>query len=115
MKKAQVYVIGSRWWDEEREPAKHALKFVLPPETPFKSNEYYRIRDVADTLQVSYITVKRWIARGDLEAQSLGREYRILGKKLIEYLGGHKMRDLSAVQKRAQNPMDSPDSRRSRK
>lgn len=87
MPKGNVHVLGDRWWDKGRAPAKHALKFALPLETPFKPMECYTIKQVADGLGLSYITVHRWVSRGELEALSVGhRNYRILGKKVIEFL-----------------------------
>jgi excisionase family DNA binding protein len=44
------------------------------------------IRDVADLLQISTKTVRRLIARGELPAHRLGRQWRIAPAELERFL-----------------------------
>lgn len=44
------------------------------------------IIDVAELLQLSERTVRRWIESGDLAAHKLGRQWRISTRDLEEYL-----------------------------
>jgi excisionase family DNA binding protein len=52
----------------------------MPAKTPATANPPQRlltIKDVADILQVSDKTVRRWIDAGDLVAHRVGRQLRV--------------------------------------
>jgi excisionase family DNA binding protein len=44
------------------------------------------ITDVAERLQVSTKTLRRWIERGDLAAHRLGHQWRIAERDLVVFL-----------------------------
>ena len=46
----------------------------------------YSIKRVADYLEVSTKTVRRWIGRGDLTAHKIGRQIRITEPDLLTFL-----------------------------
>jgi excisionase family DNA binding protein len=52
----------------------------------------YNLEDVAERLQVSERTVRRWIKLGELPAYKPGREYRIRPGDLEEFLQARKVR-----------------------
>ncbi|MBP7700524.1 excisionase family DNA-binding protein [Candidatus Woesebacteria bacterium] len=45
-------------------------------------SEYYSIQEVADKLNVAYLTVYRWIRAKKLPAIKAGKQYRIKKEKL---------------------------------
>lgn len=51
-----------------------------------KLEQLLTITDVAEVLQVSTKTVRRWIANGDLPAHRLGRQWRIAPAELERFL-----------------------------
>lgn len=40
-------------------------------------DKYYSLQDIADLLQVNYITVFRWVRAGKLKSLKAGKQYRI--------------------------------------
>ena len=55
------------------------------------------IGNVAELLQVSERTVRRWIDGGDLAAHQLGRQWRIFNKDLEAYLHSRRQGGRSNV------------------
>lgn len=52
----------------------------------------YSLEEVAERLQVSERTVRRWIKSGELPAYKPGREYRIIPSDLDAFLEARKVR-----------------------
>jgi len=50
----------------------------------------FPIADVADQLDVSSKTVRRWIDRGELHVHRLGRQFRISEDDLSFFLNKHR-------------------------
>lgn len=55
-----------------------------------KLPEILTLKQVAEFLQVSNITIQRAIQSGRLKAFKPGRDYRILKEDLIEFIEGEK-------------------------
>lgn len=51
-------------------------------------NDIMRVEDVAVMLRVSTKTVYKMIKTRKIKAKRVGREWRILSKNVLEYLGG---------------------------
>jgi excisionase family DNA binding protein len=58
----------------------------MRPRKSFDRTRWLTIADVAELLQVSERTVRRWLDAGDLAAHKLGRQWRISDKDLEQYL-----------------------------
>lgn len=54
--------------------------------------QFQTVREVADLLQVSEVTVRRWIKDGELRAIDIGKGWRIGGDDLDAFLEGHATR-----------------------
>jgi excisionase family DNA binding protein len=65
----------------------HAGRNMLAAE-----QQMYSLEDVAERLQVSDRTVRRWIKGGDLAAYKPGREYRITPEDLAKFLESRRVR-----------------------
>lgn len=57
-----------------------------------EENKFYTIEQVAEMLQVVYLTVYRWIQDGKLKAVKAGKQYRIRQSDLDKFL---EMKDKS--------------------
>ncbi len=53
---------------------------------------YQTVREVADLLKVSEVTVRRWIKDGELRAIDIGKGWRIGTNDLDAFLEGHATR-----------------------
>lgn len=53
-------------------------------------NDFYSIHNIAEKLQVAYLTVYRWIRVGKLKAYKVGRQYRVKESDFNEFLEKHK-------------------------
>lgn len=51
-----------------------------------ESEKYHTIEQVAEMLQVVYLTVYRWIQDGKLKAVKAGKQYRIRQSDLDKFL-----------------------------
>ena len=51
-----------------------------------KMDTYYSIKEVAEILKVTYLTVYRWIHAGKLNALKAGKQYRIKKSDLDKFL-----------------------------
>jgi excisionase family DNA binding protein len=49
--------------------------------------EVYTIEETANILKVSTETIRKLIARGELEARRVGRQYRITREAIDKFLG----------------------------
>jgi excisionase family DNA binding protein len=49
------------------------------------ASKYYRFKDASERLNISNVTLWRWIREGKLLAESLGREV-LIEKKVVEAL-----------------------------
>ncbi len=49
-------------------------------------SSYFTLQQVAERLQVSEMTVRRWVTRGELPAIKLGQQWRIRDDDLREFL-----------------------------
>lgn len=65
----------------------HAGRIMLTAE-----ERMYSLEEVAERLQVSERTVRRWIKSGELPAYKPGREYRIIPSDLDAFLEARKVR-----------------------
>ena len=50
------------------------------------TEKYYTIKEVADLLKVSYMTVFRWVKAGKLKSVKAGKQHRVSKLALNEYL-----------------------------
>jgi excisionase family DNA binding protein len=66
--------------------------------------QYQTVRDVADLLKVSEVTVRRWIKDGDLRAIDIGKGWRIGPGDLDSFLEGHATRPATAVNGATESP-----------
>ena len=62
------------------------------------------VRDVADLLRVSEVTVRRWIKDGELRAIDIGKGWRIDPADLDSFLEGHATRPATAVNGATESP-----------
>ena len=53
----------------------------------FDPERVYRLSEVADTLQVSSVTLLRAAQRGDLRAFRVGHQWRVTGQEVISFMG----------------------------
>ncbi len=56
------------------------------------SDRYQTVKEVADLLKVSEVTVRRWIKDGELRAIDVGKGWRIGSDDLDAFLEGHATR-----------------------
>lgn len=54
--------------------------------------EFYSIKQIAKVLGLKTITIRRWVAKGDLKAFLLGKEYRIKKTDLDRFLEERKVK-----------------------
>jgi len=54
--------------------------------------QYQTVKDVADLLKVSEVTVRRWIKAGELRAIDIGKGWRIGSGDLDAFLENHATR-----------------------
>lgn len=54
--------------------------------------EYRTVREVAELLKVSEVTVRRWIRDGELRAIDIGKGWRIGATDLGAFLDAHETR-----------------------
>lgn len=54
--------------------------------------QYQTVKEVADLLRVSEVTVRRWIKDGELRAIDIGKGWRIGSQDLDAFLEGHATR-----------------------
>lgn len=54
--------------------------------------QYQTVREVAELLKVSEVTVRRWIKDGELRAINIGKGWRIGANDLETFLEGHETR-----------------------
>ncbi|MFW5719800.1 MAG: helix-turn-helix domain-containing protein [Candidatus Dojkabacteria bacterium] len=55
-----------------------------------KEEQYYTIKEVAETLKVAYLTVYRWVKDGKLKSVKAGKQYRIKQSQLDNFLENQK-------------------------
>jgi excisionase family DNA binding protein len=55
-------------------------------------DEYLTTKDIAQTLKVNILTVRRWIHAKKLQAVNLGYDYRIKRSDFEEFLSERKVR-----------------------
>ena len=48
-----------------------------------KPDKIYTTKEAQDYLKVSKSTIKRWLKRGIIQANKVGRRYKILGSELL--------------------------------
>jgi len=66
------------------------------------SSERYRtVREVADLLKVSEVTVRRWIRDGALRAIDVGKGWRVGSDDLDAFIEGHATRPAGTAGGRA--------------
>ena len=51
---------------------------------------FFPIPDVADQLEVSPKTVRRWVARGELHVHRLGRQLRVSEDDLLTFIAARR-------------------------
>lgn len=56
------------------------------------SDRYQTVKEVADLLKVSEVTVRRWIKDGELRAIDVGKGWRVGSDDLDAFLDGHATR-----------------------
>jgi excisionase family DNA binding protein len=44
----------------------------------------YTLKEVCELLRISDATARRWIKQGRLRARRVGREYKVLGREVVE-------------------------------
>tara|TARA_R100000789_G_scaffold35519_4_gene38447 strand:- start:1387 stop:1797 length:411 start_codon:yes stop_codon:yes gene_type:complete len=66
--------------------------------------QYQTVRDVADLLKVSDVTVRRWIKDGELRAIDIGKGWRIGPADLDSFLEGHATRPATTVNGAKESP-----------
>ncbi|MCZ0811411.1 MAG: helix-turn-helix domain-containing protein [Pseudomonadota bacterium] len=66
--------------------------------------QYQTVKDVAELLKVSEVTVRRWIKDGELRAIDIGKGWRIGPGDLDAFLEGHATQPASAVNGAADKP-----------
>ena len=54
--------------------------------------ELYSTRQIAQILGVKTVTIRRWVAKGELPAIDLGKEYRISEKDFQKFLEKRKIK-----------------------
>lgn len=59
--------------------------------TPIDSERLWTVAEVADHMRVSNMTVYRLIKRGELRAIRVGKNYRLRGSDLDEYLSASRL------------------------
>ncbi len=52
--------------------------------------EYYTTRQIAKILGIKTVTVRRWVAKGELPAIDLGKEYRISQEDFQKFIEKRK-------------------------
>lgn len=60
---------------------------------PSKPSTFFTSRQIAQQLQVSERTVRRWIDKGDLTAHRLGRVVRVSARDLEVFLALRRLAD----------------------
>ena len=51
-----------------------------------KEQEFYLVRELADSLQVSHMTIYRYIKAGKIRAYKIGKEFRIGKREFNNFL-----------------------------
>jgi len=51
-----------------------------------KEQEFYLVRELADSLQVSHMTIYRYIKAGKITAYKIGKEFRIGKREFNNFL-----------------------------
>lgn len=64
-----------------------------------ESKKYLSVNDIADLLQVSIDTVRRWIRKGKLPALDFGGQYRVAPNDLQTFLEQHRKQVPSTEEK----------------
>ena len=59
------------------------------------NDQFYSLQEVADLLKVKYLTVFRWTRSGKLPAYKFGKQYRVSGDTLQEFIDAAKVGDKS--------------------
>lgn len=60
-------------------------------------DQYQTVKDVADLLKVSEVTVRRWIKDGELRAIDIGKGWRIGSGDLDAFLEDHATRPATSL------------------
>lgn len=55
-----------------------------------KKQEYYTVKELAEKLRVSHMTIYRYIKRGKLKAYKIGKEFRIDKEEFQRFLNKAK-------------------------
>lgn len=66
--------------------------------------QYQTVKDVADLLKVSDVTVRRWIKDGELRAIDIGKGWRIGPGDLEAFIEGHATRPATSFNETADRP-----------
>ncbi len=64
------------------------MAMATKPKPKFKA--FWTIQGIAEHLDVSQRTVRRWIASGELVAHKLGRAVRVSDSDLRDFLARHR-------------------------
>lgn len=67
-------------------------------------DQYQTVKNVADLLKVSEVTVRRWIKDGELRAIDIGKGWRIGSGDLDAFLEGHATRPATSLNEAADRP-----------
>lgn len=54
-----------------------------------KKKEYLKVKDIADMLGLSILTIYEYIKRGEVQAIKLGRNYRVERKEFERFIKRH--------------------------
>lgn len=70
--------------------------------------QYQTVKEIADLLKVSEVTVRRWIKDGELRAIEVGKGWRISSQDLDAFLESHATRPAisSGSEETSQQPDD---------
>lgn len=56
------------------------------------NDQFYTLQEVAEILKVKYLTVFRWTKSGKLPAFKFGKQYRVSGEALQEFIKAAKVK-----------------------
>ena len=58
----------------------------MKPNKSKSEQEFYLVKELADTLRISEMTVYRYIKSGKIKAHKIGKEFRIIKKEFQNFL-----------------------------
>lgn len=56
------------------------------------NDQFYTLQEVAELLKVKYLTVFRWTKSGKLPAFKFGKQYRVSGETLQDFINAAKVK-----------------------